>query len=86
MCELRKLTDTELKRVLHEHPEWAGDNLTDADLVPLVCPSDGAFIGWKKCRDNLIVKLPYPRGCVATVWHRTTVPMRQGQSAGHPNN
>lgn len=58
--ELRELTDTELQRVLYEHPEWAGDNLTGADLIPLVCPSDGAFIGWKKCVDSLIVKLLIP--------------------------
>ena len=44
-----------------------GANLSWADLreskgafVPMACPSDGAFIGWKKCRDNLIVKLLIP--------------------------
>ena len=26
-------------------------------FFPICCPSDGAFIGWKKCRDGLIVKL-----------------------------
>lgn len=28
-----------------------------SQLFPLACPSDGAFVGWKKCRDDLIVKL-----------------------------
>ena len=44
-----------------------GCDLRDSDLrdskgafVAMVCPSDGAFIGWKKCRDNLIVKLLIP--------------------------
>ena len=130
MSELRKLTDTELERVLHEHAQWIksegksgkranlswsnlrganlsginlrganlswsdlsginlrganlswsdlswsdlrGANLRGSDLsgsdlsgskgafVPMVCPSDGAFIGWKKCMDNLIVKLLIP--------------------------
>ena len=26
-------------------------------FYPLSCPESGAFIGWKKCRDGLIVKL-----------------------------
>ena len=47
-----------------------GANLSGADLsgakiddnvlssvYPIACPEIGAFIGWKKCRDNLIVKL-----------------------------
>lgn len=25
--------------------------------LPMTCPDNGAFIGWKKCRDNVIVKL-----------------------------
>lgn len=29
-------------------------------LSPLVCPEEGAFIGWKKCKDNAIVKLLIP--------------------------
>lgn len=40
MHELRELTDIELQRVLYERPEWAGDNLTGANLIPLVCPSE----------------------------------------------
>ena len=105
MSELRKLTDTELERVLHEHAQWiksegksgkranlSGSNLSGSDLrgsnlrwanlsgsdlresdlrgsdlsgskgafVTMMCPSDGAFVGWKKCRGNLIVKLLIP--------------------------
>ena len=29
-------------------------------FVTITCPSDGAFIGWKKCRGDLIVKLLIP--------------------------
>ena len=53
-----------------------GADLSGADLsgakeipyVPFACPSDGAFIGWKKVKDNLI-KLEIPedaRRCSAT--------------------
>ena len=36
-------------------------NLTEAKLDwPLVCPEKGSFIGYKKCRDNLIAKLEIP--------------------------
>ena len=36
-------------------------NLTEAKLDwPLVCPEKGSFIGYKKCRDNLIVELEIP--------------------------
>ena len=31
-------------------------NLIDK-FFPICCPGDGAFIGWKKCRDGLVVKL-----------------------------
>ena len=50
-----------------------GANLREADLreanlplelvakfFPLACPESGAFIGWKKCNKNLIVKLQIP--------------------------
>jgi len=48
-----------------------GANLRDADLrdvkvnentafFALQCPEEGAFIGWKKCRENVIVKLLIP--------------------------
>ena len=50
----------------------SGSNLRWSDLsgsdlsgskgafVTMMCPSDGAFVGWKKCRGNLIVKLLIP--------------------------
>lgn len=36
-----------------------GTNLKDAEnfQIPIICPSVGTFIGWKKCRENLVVKL-----------------------------
>ena len=38
-----------------------GANLYKAKLDwPLVCPEKGSFVGYKKCRDNLIVKLEIP--------------------------
>ena len=49
-----------------------GSDLSESDLhgsdlrgckgafAPMACPSDGAFIAWKKCRDDLIVKLLIP--------------------------
>ena len=39
-----------------------GDDLRGAEgaFVTMMCPSDGAFIGWKKCRGDLIVKLLIP--------------------------
>ena len=48
-------------------------NLSGADLrkanlsgaknipyIPMTCPDEGLFIGWKKCKDNRIVKLEIP--------------------------
>ena len=41
-------------------------DLRDADLYkakldwPLACPEKGSFVGYKKCRDNLIVELKIP--------------------------
>ena len=36
-------------------------NLSEAKLDwPLVCPEKGSFVGYKKCRDNLIAKLEIP--------------------------
>lgn len=39
-----------------------GANLIGADgiYIPLVCPDTGAFIGWKKVENGLIVKLEIP--------------------------
>lgn len=41
-------------------------NLEDANLIgaeinyPIACPDSGSFVAWKKCRDNIIVKLLIP--------------------------
>ena len=37
----------------------SGANLSGA-YSPLTCPEEGSFIGFKKCMDNLIVKLEIP--------------------------
>ena len=31
---------------------------------PLICPEKGSFVGYKKCRDNLIVKLEIPENAL----------------------
>lgn len=63
-----------LVEILESHNKWVNGedggicaNLWGADLrgaknfnIPFSCPSDGAFVGWKKCRDGLIVKLQIP--------------------------
>ena len=47
---------------------WA--DLSEADLSgakidwPLVCPEKGSFIGYKKCRANLIVELEIPENAL----------------------
>ena len=49
-----------------ERADLEGANLREANLReanidwPLVCPEKGSFIGYKKCRNNLIVKLEIP--------------------------
>ena len=42
---------------------WHGANLYGAKnvpYIPMTCPEEGAFIGWKKSRDNSIIKLWIP--------------------------
>ena len=42
---------------------WYGANLYGArnvPYIPMTCPEEGAFIGWKKSRDNSIIKLLIP--------------------------
>lgn len=36
------------------------DDLVKMRVHPLACPEVGAFVGWKKCKDNVIVKLLIP--------------------------
>nr|DAP62681.1 MAG TPA: hypothetical protein [Ackermannviridae sp.] len=47
--------------------DLSGSDLRRCDLrgdvglfIPMACPSVGAFTAWKKCRDDLIVKLLIP--------------------------
>lgn len=79
----KKITKDELGVFLKKHKRWlAGDlegkraNLYRADLcgadnlkLPIACPEEGSFIGFKKCCDDLIVKLEIPKDalrCSAT--------------------
>ena len=42
---------------------WYGANLYGAKnvpYIPMTCPEEGAFIGWKKSADNSIIKLLIP--------------------------
>ena len=65
-----KLSATELSEILRKHELWLnGDpegeraNLSGAlnvPFIPMTCPEEGSFIGWKKCSDNYIVTLLIP--------------------------
>ena len=35
-------------------------------FIPMACPEEGAFIAWKKCQDNRIVKLMVPENALRT--------------------
>ena len=39
---------------------WADLSGANGLLAPMACPSDGEFTAWKKCRNDLIVKLLIP--------------------------
>ena len=57
------LTDADLTDADLIYADLTNANLTDAKnvpFVPTVCPSDGAFIGWKKAANGAIVKLLIP--------------------------
>ena len=49
-----------------ERANLCGANLCDVKIdehtvfLALQCPEEGAFVGWKKCRENVIVKLLIP--------------------------
>ena len=34
--------------------------------IPMLCPDEGSFIGWKKCRDNRIMKIQITEGASRT--------------------
>ncbi len=35
-------------------------------FIPMLCPEEGSFIGWKKCRDNRIMKIQITEGASRT--------------------
>lgn len=58
------LLGADLRNASLRNASLSNASLNGADLsgasglfAPMACPSDGAFIAWKKCRDDLIVKL-----------------------------
>ena len=52
------LRDADLGGAYLREADLRGADLSGAKLDwPLVCPEKGSFIGYKKCRDNLIVEL-----------------------------
>ena len=60
------LSEANLSRAYLYKADLYNADLSGADLSgakldwPLVCPEKDSFIGYKKCRDNLIVKLEIP--------------------------
>lgn len=65
---MEKLTQEQFNKILERHKHWLNeDNLSYANLrgakevpyIPMVCPEEGDFIGWKKAGDK-IVKLRIP--------------------------
>ena len=52
------LTNTDMQYVGLERIHIDEDTINK--YFPLVCPSEGSFIGWKKVRNNMIVKLLIP--------------------------
>ena len=69
--ERADLREADLREADLSRANLIGANLSLADLReadlykakldwPLVCPEKGSFVGYKKCRDNLIVKLEIP--------------------------
>ena len=61
------LSGSDLRRCDLSGSDLSGSDLRRCDLrgdvglfIPMACPSVGAFTAWKKCRDDLIVKLLIP--------------------------
>ena len=65
------LREANLREANLSEADLSGAKLSEANLIranligakldwPLVCPEKESFIGYKKCRDNLIVKLEIP--------------------------
>ena len=73
---MRTISLEELKTILENHKHWLNEDCKGwenmrADLrdaknvpyIPMVCPEEGKFIGWKKAKveeKNVIVKLEIP--------------------------
>ena len=61
------LSDADFRYANLRDANLGGANLSDADFryaknipyIPLECPSDGAFVGWKKV-NNVLIKLEIP--------------------------
>lgn len=63
---MRIISVEELNDIINSHTKWLEHkpdgkraNLCGANNIncPIVCPEEGSFIGFKRCRDDLIVKL-----------------------------
>lgn len=61
------LSNADLRNASLSGADLSGASLSGASLLwasglfaPMACPSEGEFIAWKKCRDDLIVKLLIP--------------------------
>ena len=57
------LTGAGLTRAVLTDADLTGADLTRAENIPFIpfaCPDEGAFIGWKKCRSERLVKLQIP--------------------------
>ena len=64
---IRKLLKQEfhLKEIIKENANMSGANMSGANMrnavgLYLSCPEFGDFIGWKKCLNNIIVKVKIP--------------------------
>ena len=52
------LSNADLRDTNIRYADLSGANLSGADInYPISCPEKGSFIGFKKCRDSLIVEL-----------------------------
>ena len=62
------LVDTDLRYANLRGANLENANLNNADLngaknipyIPMICPDTGAFVGWKACKDKVLVKLLIP--------------------------
>ena len=65
---MKNITKEELDSILNKHKMWLLNDpegeiadLSRAKIYwPLACPEKDSFIGYKKCRDDLIVELEIP--------------------------